>query len=153
MIQYKQGDLLKEKVEAIVNAVNCVGVMGKGLALQFKKRFPENYDAYKSACDDKKVVIGKMFIYETNTSTNPKFIINFPTKRHWAELSKLEDIESGLSDLIEVIKVNNIHSMALPRLGCGLGGLKWEEVQKTMDKYLKELKQLNIIIFNGTSRR
>ena len=98
MIEYKQGDLLFCNVEAIVNTVNCVGVMGRGIALQFKKQYPENFKHYEAACKRGGVVPGKMFIYDAEQLTNPIYIINFPTKRHWREASRIEDIEMGLAD-------------------------------------------------------
>ncbi|MCK9223520.1 MAG: macro domain-containing protein [Candidatus Muirbacterium halophilum] len=147
MIKYKAGDLLKEDVEAIVNTVNCVGIMGKGIALQFKKRFPDNYKMYSFECKQKKIVPGKMFVYETRNVFNPKFIINFPTKKHWKELSKLEYIENGLNDLVRIIKKFNITSIAIPPLGCGLGGLKWELVKKIIEEKLEKLVDVNIFVF------
>ena len=96
MIEYKTGDILAEDVEALVNSVNCVGVMGRGIALQFKKAFPDNFKAYASACTREKVQPGRMFVFETGYLTGPRYIINFPTKRHWRGKSRLEDIEAGL---------------------------------------------------------
>ena len=93
MITYKNGNLLTEDAEALVNTVNCVGVMGRGIALQFKKQFPENFKSYEKACKQESVVPGKMFVHETGNLTNPKYIINFPTKRHWRGAAELEDIE------------------------------------------------------------
>ena len=99
MIEHKVGDIFEEDVEALVNSVNCVGVMGRGIALQFKNRYPENFKAYAQACKRDEVKPGRMFIYESGTMTNPRYIINFPTKRHWRGKSRMEDIETGLSDL------------------------------------------------------
>lgn len=123
MLQFVNGNLLDAEAEALVNTVNCVGFMGKGIAAQFKNKFPENYRAYKRACDDKKVKPGSIFAFETGLINNPKFILNFPTKRHWRDKSRIEDIESGLEDLISLIKKLGIKSIAIPALGCGLGGL------------------------------
>ncbi len=152
MITYKTGNLLSENTEAIVNTVNCVGVMGRGIALQFKKRFPDNFKAYESACKREEVVPGKMFIFETGTLINPKFLINFPTKRHWRGASRMEDIESGLKDLVKIIKEREIKSIALPPLGCGLGGLDWNEVRVRIEAALSELTDVDVIVFepNGT---
>jgi O-acetyl-ADP-ribose deacetylase (regulator of RNase III) len=147
MITYKTGNLLAENTEAIVNTVNCVGVMGRGIALQFKKQFPDNFKAYESACKREEVVPGKMFIFETGTLTNPKFLINFPTKRHWRGASRMEDIEAGLQDLVMVIKERGIKSVALPPLGCGLGGLNWSEVRVRIENNLKELIDVEVIVF------
>jgi len=101
MIEYKNGDIFNSDVEAIVNTVNCVGIMGRGLALQFKNKFPQNFKEYAVACKNEQVQPGKMHIYQTGQLTNPKYIINFPTKRHWKGKSKIEDIENGLDDLIK----------------------------------------------------
>lgn len=147
MIIYKKGDLLSENTEAIVNTVNCVGIMGRGIALQFKKRFPDNFKAYEAACKREEVTPGKMFIYETGTLTNPKFLINFPTKRHWRGASRMEDIDSGLQDLVRVIKEYEIKSIALPPLGCGLGGLNWNEVRVHIENALNELTDVNVTVF------
>jgi O-acetyl-ADP-ribose deacetylase (regulator of RNase III) len=147
MLNYKAGDLFKANAEAIVNTVNCVGAMGRGIALQFKKAYPANYKAYEIACKHKQIVPGKMFVFETAEMLNPKFIINFPTKRHWRGKSRLEDIESGLKDLRTVIEKNNIKSIAIPPLGSGLGGLNWSEVKNLIEKALNHLEEVNIIVF------
>jgi len=147
MIQYKAGDILKENAEAIVNTVNCVGVMGRGIALQFKKAYPENYKVYATACKRKQVNPGKMFVFETGELFNPKFIINFPTKRHWRGKSRIEDIESGLKDLLVVIKKNDIKSIAIPPLGSGLGGLNWLQVKSLIEEALITLEDVDVIVF------
>lgn len=147
MVSYKVGDLFKEDVEAIVNTVNCVGVMGRGIALQFKKAYPENYNVYSLACKHKEVVPGKMFVFETGAMLNPKFIINFPTKRHWRGKSRIEDIELGLVDLRKVIEKNNIKSIAIPPLGSGLGGLNWNEVRNLIENALNSLTDVNVVVF------
>src|SRR6476469_9938138 len=99
MIEYRTGDILRADAEALVNTVNCVGVMGRGIALQFKKIYPLNFKAYEAACERNEVQPGRMFVFETGQVTNPKYIINFPTKRHWRGKSRIEDIESGLKAL------------------------------------------------------
>jgi len=147
MIEFKTGDIFSEEVEAIVNTVNCVGVMGRGIALQFKKRFPENFKAYADVCKHEEVQPGKMFVHATGTLTNPKYIINFPTKRHWRGKSRIEDIDSGLTDLVQVIIEKNITSIALPPLGCGLGGLDWSEVQSKINEKLINLNSVQITVF------
>jgi len=147
MIEYKQGDIFEEDVEAIVNTVNCVGVMGRGLALQFKNRFPENFRVYEQACKREEVLPGKMFIYETGTLTNPKYIINFPSKRHWRGASRLEDIEAGLGDLGKFIREKHITSIALPPVGCGLGGLDWSKVRAKIEEVLNKLSHVKIIVY------
>ncbi|CAA6814397.1 MAG: Appr-1-p processing protein [uncultured Campylobacterales bacterium] len=136
MIKYKNGDILKEDTEAIVNTVNCAGVMGRGLALQYKNKFPQNFKAYAYACKNKEVQPGKMFVYQTGQLVSPKYIINFPTKRHWKAHSKIEDIENGLDDLIQVIQKLSIKSIAIPPLGSGLGGLDWKVVKQKIKKKL-----------------
>lgn len=133
--------------EALVNTVNCVGVMGRGIALQFKKRFPENFDEYAIACKRKEVIPGKMFVHRTGSMINPRFIINFPTKRHWRGTSRIEDIESGLSDLKQVIIKNAIKSIAIPPLGCGLGGLDWKIVRSKIENALQDLTEVKILLF------
>lgn len=151
MIIYKKGDIFKEEVEAIVNAVNCVGVMGRGIALQFKKRFPDNFKDYEEACRRKEVVPGKMFVHENNYSSGPKYIVNFPSKRHWRESSYIEDIELGLYNLSEVIDDFNIKSIALPPIGCGLGGLDWNKVRDHIEMKLSHLLDVDIIVFEPWS--
>jgi O-acetyl-ADP-ribose deacetylase (regulator of RNase III) len=147
MITYKTGDIFKEEADAIVNTVNCVGVMGRGIALQFKKRFPENFRVYEAACKQKKVVPGKMFVHETGSLIGPKYVINFPTKRHWRGASRMEDIESGLQDLAEVITKQKLQSIVLPPLGCGLGGLDWHEVRARIENALSHLSDVKVIVF------
>ncbi len=147
MIVYKTGDIFNEDAEAIVNTVNCVGVMGRGIALQFKKRFPENFKVYESACKKKSVIPGKMFIYKTGSLIGPKYVINFPTKRHWRGASRIEDIESGLQDLEKVIKELKIKSIALPPLGSGLGGLDWNEVRSLIENKLSQIFDISIVVF------
>lgn len=146
-IEYKTGDILAEDAEALVNTVNCVGIMGRGIALQFKKHFPANFKAYELACKREEVVPGQMFIYETKALTNPKYIVNFPTKRHWRGKSRIEDIQSGLTALVEEIKTRNIQSIAIPPLGSGLGGLNWAEVRSLIVDSLQGLDNLEVIIY------
>jgi O-acetyl-ADP-ribose deacetylase (regulator of RNase III) len=147
MIEYKTGDILTENVEALVNSVNCVGVMGRGIALQFKNAFPENFKAYAAACRRNDVQPGRMFVFETGRLANPRFIINFPTKRHWRGNSRIEDIDAGLAALVEEIRSRNIRSIAIPPLGSGLGGLNWSEVRPRIEATLRELDELKVVIF------
>ncbi|QIN80505.1 Appr-1-p processing protein [Rubrobacter marinus] len=126
MIEYRRDNLLEADAEALVNTVNTVGVMGKGIALQFKKKFKENFKAYERAYKRGEVEIGKMFTFPMNRLTNPRYIINFPTKQHWREKSRLEYVREGLDDLLREIKRLDISSVAIPPLGCGNGGLDWE---------------------------
>ena len=147
MIRFKTGDILAEDVEALVNTVNCVGVMGRGIALQFKKRFPENFRAYTRACDRGEVQPGRMFVFPTRRLTNPRYVINFPTKRHWRGNSRLEDIEAGLSDLTRCIRESGVRSVAVPPLGSGLGGLDWIAVRALIEEALATIEDVQIIVF------
>ena len=144
---FKKGNILNEKTEAIVNTVNCVGVMGKGIALQFKQAYPENFKVYKKACDNKDVKPGKVHIFNLNRMFNPKYIINFPTKRHWKQKSIINDIEAGLSDLVKVIEELKIKSIAIPPLGCGNGGLDWITVKEMIIKHLEKSKGVEVFIY------
>jgi O-acetyl-ADP-ribose deacetylase (regulator of RNase III) len=147
MVDFRTGDILRTDVEALVNTVNCVGIMGRGVALQFKKAFPANFKAYESACKRHEVQPGQMFVYETGFVGNPKFIINFPTKRHWRGKSRIEDIESGLRALTEVIKERHIQSVAMPPLGSGLGGLHWPDVRRRIEEFARELPEVSFTVF------
>ena len=148
MIEYKTGDVLSEKAEALVNTVNCVGVMGRGVALQFKKAFPDNFKAYAKACQADEVQPGRMFVFETKRLDNPRYIINFPTKRHWRGKSRIADIETGLTALAGEIRARGISSVALPPLGSGLGGLDWPEVRSRIESALGELAPtVSIVVF------
>lgn len=146
MIRYTQGDILKDESEAVVNTVNCVGVMGRGIALQFRNAFPENFKAYEKACKQEQVQPGRMFVTETGEFA-PRYIINFPTKRHWRGKSRMEDIESGLVALVELLREKNIHSIAIPPLGSGLGGLNWDEVKPRIESALAALPDVNVVIY------
>lgn len=119
MIEYKTGDILSEEAEALVNSVNCVGVMGRGIALQFKKAFPGNYNAYRARCKRNEMRPGHVFAYKTGETVPPRYIVNFPTKRHWRGKSRIEDIESGLASLTKEIRSHGIRSIAIPPLGAG----------------------------------
>lgn len=152
MIEYKQGDLLAEDVEALVNSVNCVGVMGRGVALQFKQAFPANFDAYENACRRGELQPGRMFVYQTNQLTNPRYIINFPTKRHWRGKSRLVDIEAGLQALVDEIRRHEIRSIALPPLGSGLGGLNWNDVRERIERAMGALPDVRIVVFEPDGR-
>ncbi len=143
MIQLQKGNLLESSAEALVNTVNTVGVMGKGVALQFKEKFPENFLLYAAACKRKEVLIGEMFVTQTGRMQNPKYIINFPTKQHWRSDSKLSFVEDGLDDLVQKIADLNIQSIALPPLGCGNGGLDWAVIKPLI---ISKLAHLNITI-------
>ena len=154
MIEYKVGDVLSEKTEALVNTVNCVGVMGRGVALQFKKAFPDNFKAYAKACKMGEVEPGQMFVYETERLDYPRYIINFPTKRHWRGKSRMADIESGLTALANEIRDRGIQSIALPPLGSGLGGLDWAAVRSRIETALGELSaDVRVVVFETSGRR
>lgn len=147
MIEYKHGDILREDAEALINTVNCMGIMGRGIALQFKNAFPENFKAYVKACKKNEVQPGKMFVFETKQLTNPHYIINFPTKRHWRGKSRIEDIEAGLVDLVDTIQKYNIRTIAIPPLGSGLGGLDWFMVKPRIEAALQSLSDVHIFIY------
>ena len=147
MIQLQQGDILKAEAEALVNTVNCVGVMGRGIALQFKKAYPDNFKMYKAVCDRKELRPGRMLIYDTNRLVMPRYIINFPTKRHWRGKSRIEDIEAGLKTLAEEVGKRGIRSIAIPPLGCGLGGLDWNIVRSMIEKTFEALPNVQVLLF------
>ena len=147
MIEFKTGDIFSEDAEALVNTVNCVGVMGRGVALQFKRAYPKNFKAYAECCKRNELQPGQMFVFDTGELTNPRYIINFPTKRHWKGKSRIEDVESGLGALVKEIESRGIRSIALPPLGSGLGGLSWLDVQAAMQSALKPLEGVRVVIF------
>ena len=147
MIEYKTGDILTEDAEALVNTVNCVGIMGRGVALQVKHAYPGNFKAYEVACKRGEVKPGHMFTFETGWLTNPRLIINFPTKRHWRAKSRMEDIEAGLKALAEEIRARHVRSIAIPPLGSGLGGLKWADVRPRIELALGSIEGLRLVIY------
>lgn len=147
MLEIRQGNLFESDVDAVVNTVNTVGVMGKGIALQFKHKYPENFRAYEKASKAGKVRVGKMFTFDLGELSRPRFIINFPTKEHWRGASKLEYIETGLIDLVQEIKRLGIVSVALPALGCSNGGLAWSEVKPRILQALGELSEVRVLLF------
>lgn len=147
MIKFVAGNLLDAKVDALVNTVNTAGVMGKGLALQFKKAFPANSKAYEAAAKAGTVEIGRMFVFEAGGIVLPRYIINFPTKKHWRSSSKLEYIEIGLLDLVKVIRDLGIGSIAIPPLGAGLGGLAWRDVRPLIEQMLAEVVDVEVLVF------
>ncbi len=139
MIYFITGDLLSSDAQALVNTVNTVGVMGKGIALQFKERFPLNFKRYKDACKAGELQPGKLLVVRETSIDGEKIIINFPTKTDWKQRSSYAYIEAGLQDLVRVIEQETIQSIAIPPLGCGNGGLKWEKVRPMMEQYLGSL--------------
>jgi O-acetyl-ADP-ribose deacetylase (regulator of RNase III) len=152
MINYITGNILDSKAQALVNTVNTVGVMGKGIALQFKIAYPNNYKSYLAACKRKELVVGKMFVTtDNNISSGEKQIINFPTKQNWRKPSEYIYIEDGLDDLINVIEQNQISSIAIPPIGAGNGGLKWEKVKKIIEEKLNHL-DIEIFVYEPTTQ-
>lgn len=146
-VTIKSGDLLNTDADAIVNTVNCVGVMGKGIALQFKQKWPENFKAYERACKQGLVEPGRMHVYDSGGLVKPHFIINFPTKQHWRGKSKIEYITEGLKDLARKIEQLGIKSIALPPLGCGNGGLEWDEVRPHIIETFNAMPDVEVYLF------
>jgi len=146
MIRLKQGDILQADAEALVNTVNTQGVMGKGLAFAFKQRFPENYRFYREQCKAGNVQIGKVLIFPTH-QLQPQYIINFPTKRHWRERSRLEYIQAGLEDLVRVVQEQGIRSIAIPPLGCGQGGLDWVTVRRVIEEAFEPYPDVEVQLY------
>lgn len=148
MIKLTQGDLLKQDdVDAIVNTVNCVGVMGKGIALQFKNKWPANFTAYAAACKARQVRPGRMLVFDSGGLVRPNFIINFPTKDHWRGSSRIEFIRDGLADLVAQVKRLGIRSIAVPPLGCGNGGLNWLDVRPLIESAFEGLPDVEVRLF------
>lgn len=152
MIEYTSGNLLDAEVDAVVNTVNTVGVMGKGIALMFKEKYPLNYEIYAAACKRKEVQLGEMFVTESGEFFGPKWIINFPTKGHWRYPSKVEWVINGLSDLRRTLIEKNIKSIAIPPLGAGNGGLEWPLVRKLIEDELSRIDDVRIVVYEPTSR-
>ena len=153
MIEFVSGDLLEADAQAYVNTVNCVGVMGKGIALQFKRRFPENFRAYRIVCDNKQLRPGMVLVHSLGFKYDyrPQYIVNFPTKDHWRGKSKLEWIDSGLADLIQQVKQREITSIAVPALGCSHGGLNWEDVRPLIVAAFEPLDEVHVLVYEPRS--
>ncbi len=147
MITYRKGDILGSDTEAVVNTVNCVGVMGRGIALQFKNAYPANFKAYEAACKRQEVQPGRMFVFDTGQLGRPRYIINFPTKRHWRGKSRIEDIEVGLEALVAEVRSRAIHSISIPPLGSGLGGLSWGQVRPLIERAAAKLTGVEVVVF------
>jgi len=147
MIELRQGDVLDADAEALVNTVNCVGIMGRGIALQFRKAFPENYKAYEAACHRKEVRPGMVLVHDLNRLQNPRYVINFPTKRDWKGKSRMEDINSGLKALVAEVRNRGIHSLAVPPLGCGLGGLDWDKVRPMIEEAFRQVPDVRVLLY------
>jgi len=146
MLMFKKGNMLNEEADVLVNAVNCVGVMGRGLALQFREAYPDNFDYYSEACRFGVMQIGRMFIFDTGL-TKPRYIVNFPTKRHWRNSSRIEDINYGLQALVKDVKRMEIQSIALPALGCGFGGLDFSRVKPLIEFAASILPTVEMTVF------
>lgn len=150
MMRFAKGNLLDADVEALVNTVNTVGVMGKGIALMFKEAFPANFREYAEACKRQEVEIGRMFVTMQSSPVGCRWIINFPTKKHWRTTTRMEWIEAGLADLRRVVQEKGIRSIAVPPLGCGQGGRKWTEVRPLIERSLGDLADVDVIVFEPT---
>jgi O-acetyl-ADP-ribose deacetylase (regulator of RNase III) len=147
MIIISHGNLLTADAEALVNTVNTVGVMGKGIALQFKRAYPANYAAYRAACAAQEVRLGRMHVFDSARLGPRRYVINFPTKGHWRSASKIADIRAGLTDLVRVVRERGISSVALPALGCGNGGLDWAEVRPLIEQAFADLPDIRVLLF------
>ena len=148
MIEFTQGNLLEARTEALVNTVNTEGVMGKGIALQFKQAFPAMFREYARACAAGEVKLGRMHVVDLGGQPGgPRWIINFPTKGHWRSKSQMADVEMGLQDLVRVIREAGIQSIALPQLGCGLGGLSWDQVRPRIEAALAAVPEVKALVF------
>lgn len=152
MIKFTQGNLLEAQTQALVNTVNTVGVMGKGIALMFKERFPTNFQLYAQACKANEIEVGKMFVTEVSELGGLRWIINFPTKQHWQASSQMKWIIDGLQDLRKFLVQNNVKSVAIPPLGSGNGGLIWNEVREHIENTLKDLEGVDIIVYEPTPK-
>lgn len=151
MITFKQGNLLEARAEALVNTVNTVGVMGKGIALMFKERFDENFRRYAAACKAKEVQTGKMFVTPVHELDGPRWIVNFPTKQHWRAPSRMEWVVEGLQDLRRFLAEQQVKSIAIPPLGAGNGGLEWADVREQIERALGDL-DIDILVFEPTKQ-
>lgn len=147
MIHYTSGNLFDAEVEALVNPVNTVGVMGKGIALAFKQRYPDNMQQYALACNQGRVVTGKMFVTETYELMGPRWIVNFPTKQHWRDKSQMQWVVDGLEDLRRFIIENEVRSIAIPALGAGLGGLAWVDVKPRIGSAFASLDAVEVFVY------
>ena len=152
MIIFEFGDIFDCDVEALVNPVNCVGVMGKGLAAQFKRKYPRNFEVYRQYCKQGLIKCGKVHVVDWPLGVKRskkilRFIINFPTKRHWSDLSRIKWIIDGLEDLRQFLIKEKVKSIAIPPIGCGLGGLNWDDVYPLIYKTFKDVDGVDVHIF------
>ncbi len=143
MVTFVKGDIFKSPAQVLTNTVNCVGVMGKGVALEFKNRYPQMFNDYKARCDQGNVKPGQPYLWEDDSAQ----VLNFPTKRNWRDNSLFQDVEDGLKHLASSYEQMGIQSIAMPALGCGLGGLKWSEVQPLIVKHLGDLPDLDVYVY------
>lgn len=147
MIELRHDNLLKCDAEALVNTVNCVGVMGKGIALAFKEAYPANFKAYAAACKRSEVRPGTMFVSDIGDMFARKWIVNFPTKQHWSAPSKMVWIEEGLKDLVRFVEANKVASIAIPALGCSNGGLPWNDVRPRIERAMEPLTGTRVFLY------
>ncbi len=148
MIKFTQGNLLEAQAEALVNTVNTVGIMGRGIALQFKQAYPSMFREYERACKAGEVKLGKIQVFDLGgLAGGPRWLINFPTKGHWRAGSRMEDIEGGLRDLVATIRKLRIRSIAIPPLGCGNGGLDWKQVRPKIEAAMAALPEVDVLLF------
>jgi O-acetyl-ADP-ribose deacetylase (regulator of RNase III) len=147
MIEWKSGDILQANTEAVVNTVNTVGVMGKGIALSFKRAFPEMFSEYQKLARQGRIQVGQMHVFDRGVLNNPRYIINFPTKKDWRAPSMIEYVTLGLKSLVREIQERDINSVAIPPLGCGSGGLNWSEVKLLIEQALEEIPQVHAAIY------
>ena len=143
------GDLFQARAQSLGNAINCVGVMGKGIALEFKKRFPIVYEDYVERCKRDEVKLGRPYLYR---NPDPPHVLNFPTKGHWRSASQLNDIVAGLEYLEAHYREWGITSLALPALGCGNGGLDWRIIRPTLHQHLSRL-DIPVAVYAPSGRR
>lgn len=151
MIEYTEGSLLEAKDEALVNAVNEAGVMGKGIALQFREAIPASAREYAVAARHKAVRVGHVLLTRDDSLDGPTWIIHFPTKRHWRQPSQLAWVRDGLRDLVRVVRENHIESIALPPLGCGNGGLEWDDVRREIETAFGGLEGVQVMVYEPTA--
>jgi O-acetyl-ADP-ribose deacetylase (regulator of RNase III) len=151
MLRFTQGNLLEASVEALVNTVNEVGVMGKGIALMFKEAYPESSRVYEDACKRKQLRVGRVLVTSSQQLHGPRWIIHFPTKKHWRQPSRLEWVRDGLRDLVHELRARQIRSVAVPPLGCGNGGLEWTQVRREIDLAFKDVPDIDVAVFAPTS--
>jgi len=152
MIRYTKGNLLEADAEALVNTVNTVGVMGKGIALMFKEAYPENFKLYADACEHNKVRVGHVFVTSRSDMLGPRWIVNFPTKKHWRHPTKMEWVVDGLKDLVRFIEENGVRSIAIPPLGSGNGGLDWTYVRGAIEEELGDLQDVDILVYEPSKK-